>query len=180
MTTKRQPGRHTILTDELQTLIVTAVRSGNYLDDSARYAGIAESTLHLWLHKGRDYRDARDNGTTLTDRQLQYVSFMEAIEKARSDAVVRNVALIQRAAEENWQAAAWYLERTNPKKWGRHHTVEVTGEDGGPLRVEHSTVRESLAAKFAQAELAARAAIEASLADDDDEGGTPILRALGQ
>jgi hypothetical protein len=89
------------------------------------------------------------------------LNFLNVVEKARADAVIRNVGIIQQAAQDgSWQASAWYLERTNPRKWGRHETVEITGADGGAIQVQHS-VKDTLAAKFAAAEKAALQVIEA-------------------
>jgi hypothetical protein len=81
--------------------------------------------------------------------------------------MLRNIGIIQTAAQNGtWQAAAWYLERTNPKKWGRHDTVEVTGTDGGAIQVEVS-VKDTLRAKFEAAERAALDVIEAEVIDDE-------------
>ena len=51
---------------------------------------------------------------------------------------MRNVALIQKAAKDNWQAAAWYLERRYPEDYGRReqHKLEHTGPRGGPIQTE--------------------------------------------
>jgi hypothetical protein len=118
-------------------MIVAAVRGGSYLDDAASYAGVGERTVYAWLARGRDAEKAYEQGQPINVDEQACLQFQQAVQKARADAVVRNVALIQRAAEDgSWQAAAWYLERTNPRKWGRRDTVEVTGEDGGPVRVE--------------------------------------------
>jgi hypothetical protein len=38
------------------------------------------------------------------------------------------------AAGGTWQAAAWFLERTNRKDYGRNESVEITGKDGGPVK----------------------------------------------
>jgi hypothetical protein len=43
-------------------------------------------------------------------------------------------------ATENWQAAAWRLERKKPHKWGRHEPHEVTGADGGAIEVKAGVV----------------------------------------
>lgn len=54
------PGRPSQLTPELQAKIVTVVRAGNYLKTAAQYNGVGESTLRLWLQKGRAAAEARD------------------------------------------------------------------------------------------------------------------------
>jgi transposase len=128
-------GRHTKLTPEMQDRIVQAIQAGNYIEVAAQYAGISKGTLYRWLQNAEDasaddiYRDFRD-----------------AVESARSAAEVRNVALIQKAANDGtWQAAAWYLERTSWQRWGRR--TMVTGDAGEPIRVEvdhRQTLREML------------------------------------
>lgn len=155
MTTKRAPNRPTLLTDTVQETIVNAVRIGSYLDDAAMLAGISRSTLFAWMRDGRTAEERQQQGDTITEHETKLVNFMNAVEKARADAMLRNIGVIQTAAQNGtWQAAAWYLERTNPKKWGRHDTVEVTGADGGAIQVEHSA-KETLRAKFEAAEKAA-------------------------
>lgn len=173
-TPARKTGRRSLLTPEMEERILTAVRAGNYLDDAARYAGITDRTIFNWMKRGRDALDAAGGDDDLVDPDEQmYVRFFRSVERARSAAVVRNLSIIQRAAEVNWQAAAWYLERTNPRKWGRRDTLEVTGEDGGPVQVS-VTARETLAEKFAAAERTAREVIEARVVEPDE--GAPKLR----
>ena len=64
---------------------------------------------------------------------------MRSILKARADAEVRNVAYIRRAAQDpkTWQAAAWWLERSFPTRWGRQQkiTQEITGKDGKAIEM---------------------------------------------
>ena len=117
-------GRPSKLTPEVQDRIVQAIAAGNYLEVAAAYAGIGKTTLYRWLEHADDPKS--------DDR---YRHFREAVESARAQAEVRNVALIQKAANDGtWQAAAWHLERTAWQRWGRRSIV--TGEDGGPVRVE--------------------------------------------
>jgi hypothetical protein len=54
-----------------------------------------------------------------------------------AEAEMRDVALIAQAAKENWQAAAWRLERKYPARWGRTQH-EVTGKDGKPVEITNS------------------------------------------
>jgi transposase len=119
-------GRPTKLTPEVQDKIVTALRAGNYQETAATYAGISVPTFYRWMEQG-----------ATPDADVIYREFREAVEKAKADAEVRDVALIDRAAADgNWQAAAWKLERKFPNRWGRVNRTEVTGADGGALKVE--------------------------------------------
>jgi len=120
-------GRHTKLTPETHNKIIGAIKAGNYLETAAQYAGIDQATLHRWLNRGAD-----DN-----EPDPRYREFREAVQNARAEAEARNVALIQKAANEGtWQAAAWYLERTAHARWGRRASVEVSGEGGGAIVVD--------------------------------------------
>jgi hypothetical protein len=122
-------GRHPKLNEEVQKRIVDAIALGNYLDTAAQYGGINPSTFHRWMEKG-----SRD------DAEEPYASFYEAVENAKAAAEVRAVARIQAAANDGtWQAAAWWLERTRPKKFGRFDRSEVSGPEGGPVRLDVST-----------------------------------------
>lgn len=120
-------GRPTKFNEERAERLLQAVRGGNYLETAARYAGISYMTLRRWVLKADD-----------PDAPPEYVEFRDALEKARADAEVASLAKIQKASSEGaWQAAAWYLERSWPDRWGRRDTnrVELVGEGGGPVKV---------------------------------------------
>jgi hypothetical protein len=103
-----------VLTDDVQDRIIAAVRAGSYLDDAAAYAGIARQTLWRWLSDGRTAQDKHDNNEKLTDREQLLLEFCNAVEKARADAVIRNVGIIQQAAQDgSWQASASALILVN-------------------------------------------------------------------
>lgn len=116
---RRRPGRPTKLTDKRAALILDALRAGNYLETAAAAAGVHRDTLNEWRHKFPDFSDA--------------------VEKARAEAEVGHVGVIRRAAVETWQAAAWWLERSFPERWGRRdrHQVEHSGEVGITLAKLH-------------------------------------------
>lgn len=117
-------GRPSKLTAETQDRIVQAIQAGNYMEIAAQYAGISKNTLYRWLAMADD-----------PDVEDRYRDFRDAVESARAASEVRNVALIQRAANEGtWQAAAWYLERTAWQRWGRR--TMLTGDAGEPIKVE--------------------------------------------
>ena len=104
--------RLTKLTPALSARIALAIRVGNYLETAASLNGICEATLHNWLARGRKGRPP-------------YVAFLVAVEKARSAAEADALKEIKGAMRENWQAAAWYLERTRPDRWGRRLTLSI-------------------------------------------------------
>lgn len=107
-------GRPAKLTDEITRTITQAIAAGNYQRTAMKLAGIGESTFYQWLELGRQGRKP-------------YKEFAESVEKAQAQAEARNVAIIEQAASESWQAAAWWLERRFPDDWGRKERVEHGG-----------------------------------------------------
>jgi len=102
-------------TPEVRARIIQALQAGNYQDTACAFAGIAPATYYRWM------ADAE-----LPDADKELVEFREEVIKARAEAEIRNVAQIQLAAQEGtWQAAAWYLERSHPNRWGRYQRVDV-------------------------------------------------------
>ena len=98
-------GRKTKLTDERQQLIVAALKAGNYIDTACDYAGISHQSFYNWMEQG----EAAQRG--------KFFEFFEAVQKARSEAEMRNVNVVQKAAQGGtWQAAAWHLERSFPER----------------------------------------------------------------
>lgn len=110
-------------------LLLQALQAGNYVETACAYAGLAVSTVYLWLERGRNEKTRIEQGHAPDPKEATYVEISEAIEKARANAIVANVAVIQQAARTGtWQAAAWWLERTMPNQFGRRVQAEVTGK----------------------------------------------------
>ncbi len=109
--------RPTKLTEEVHDRIVGALLLGLYQDQAARYGGINPGTFYRWI----------DRGASELKKDAIYREFREAVQKARAEAEARRIAVIHQAAEDGtWQAAAWWLERSFPERWGRRQKVEVT------------------------------------------------------
>src|SRR6267142_3601228 len=96
--------------------IVDLIRAGNYLEVAATAAGIHRSTLYRWLRHGREQKRGR------------YRMFLSQVEKAQAEAESRDVALIAKAASEDWRAAAWRLERKAPRRYGPKVQLAVQQE----------------------------------------------------
>jgi len=118
------------LDERRQERLLEALRAGNYIETACAYAGVSKSSFYNYLAQGRKARDIADP----TDQDKWAMELLDAVEKARADAEIRNVHLIQQAAQGGtWQAAAWFLERSMPQKWARREKVEMSGPDGGPI-----------------------------------------------
>lgn len=119
-----KPGRPTALDDQTQAVIVRAISVGATFEAAANAGGVVYNTFNEWMKKG----EAAKSG--------KYRDFYEAVKKAKGNRQIRWLAQIEKAADGgNWQAAAWKLERTEPKNFGRQR-VEHTGADGGPIQVQ--------------------------------------------
>lgn len=101
--------------------IVAVLRAGNYPAVAAAAAGITEKTYYQWLRWGRSDAAA----------DAPYRDFATRVERALSEGEARNVTLVASAATENWQAAAWMLERRWPERWAR---VNLREKDERPAQ----------------------------------------------
>ncbi len=111
------------LTPELQEKILLHLRVGAYVETAAACAGIHKDTFYEWMKKG-----ARG--------QQPYVAFAQAVNKAVAESESRDLATILKAAQSQWQAAAWRLERRFPEKYGRNDRLKVDAKiehDGASL-----------------------------------------------
>ena len=71
-------------------------------------------------------------------RKLLRRQFSQAVTRARADARVGAIATIRRAMPDDWKAAAFYLERTDPQSWGRSTRHEHSGPAGAPIGTEET------------------------------------------
>ena len=126
----------TKLNEQTQAVLVEAIRKGNYIDNAAAMAGIAESSYYHWIERG----DADIEAGKVTI----YSEFSEAIKRAKAEGEQIDLDHIADAAGKgNWQAAAWRLERRFPTKWGKQDK----------LQLEHSGKIGQDAAEMTDAEL---------------------------
>lgn len=115
------------LDDPKVTLLIQALQGGNYVETACLYAGLAPSTVYRWVERGNNEKHRQAEGQSPDPTESQYIELCEAVEKARAQAIVANVTIIQQAARTGtWQAAAWWLERSVPNQFGRRIQAEVT------------------------------------------------------
>lgn len=127
-------GRPTKLTPDIQVKLVQAIKAGNYFNVACEYVGIDYRTFRNWMKKGEESKSG------------QYFQFFHAIKKAEAEAETRMVAIWQNAMKDDWKAAATFLERKYPDRWGRKDKQEVTHNGS----VEISGAKEKLVARINQ------------------------------
>ena len=98
-------GRPTKLTPERADDLVVLLAARVPVEVAARSVNVSRRTLDRWLWRQPDLRarveQARAAGPEATD----------ALSEARA------VVLILRAAQADWRASAWWLERRAPERW---------------------------------------------------------------
>ena len=146
--------RPTKLTPEVQLEICNWLKLGYYQEDAAIMAGISASTYYEWMKKGELERVALEEGEkalTLPDTSLPasedgtpeielvypFMEFSEAVKKARAEAEGAHIRNIRKAADNGvWQASAWFLESSHPKKWGKRSQLYLVAENDEPVQFE--------------------------------------------
>jgi transposase len=106
-------GRPTKRTPEAQERILAALRKGMTKKAAAAAGGMGYSTLNEWEHDEPEFADA--------------------VKAAESDSQQELLKKIWTASDQQWQAAAWMLERRWPQDFARRQALEMSGPDGGPI-----------------------------------------------
>jgi hypothetical protein len=160
MNTPARTGRPTKLDHARAAAIVADVAAGNFQKTAALANGISYKTYKEWMRRGAS-GDPADG---------IYRSFRASVKMALAAAERDAVAKIQKAAADGqWQAVAWYLERTKPRRFGRIDRVRAE------IMVRRGTLTPALARGAARAVLLQRRAAALPITYDDggDAGGRP-------
>lgn len=159
-------GRPTLLNVTIASNVINALRGGSYTRTACEFAGITEASFHSWRGRGEVEIDrviamggdaegilakveilpdgkARELAELFADRpeefdetEWPFVVFSRQVKSARAQAEVRAIMSVRAAFGDNWQAAAWFLERTAPDRFGRRDRINHEGPKiGGPVEV---------------------------------------------
>ena len=128
-------GRPTKLTTELTEEIAKYLRAGNYIETTAALVGINRDSIYEWLKRGaaEQERLMKNPRARIRKREQIFVEFSDTVKKAQAQSEAMLVGLVGKAAEKNWTAAAWRLERKFPDKWGRTERNVATAQND-PLK----------------------------------------------
>lgn len=182
-----KPGRPArLLEPGIKKAILDTLRVGVPISIACQASGIAEQSYRNWINRGHAEHEARSSGVDADGNDYDpdpdedpYVEFYLEVIQARSAAAIRNMGIVQAAAQggqiiENskkryknddgewveeetvkrtapdWRAATWYLEKSHRSEFGKDATqVELTGAGGGPIEV-NLTPPEDLAKRLAE------------------------------
>ena len=138
---QRLRGRPLRLTDAVAETVCGALKEGAYAEEAAAMAGIGRSTYYMWLSKGRVARSRREEDLPVSVTDQGFLDFLDSVERASVAPEMEALRIIHRAAEGgSWRAAAWFLERRYPHKWGPGRKedfdgIRPLGEEGRPPEV---------------------------------------------
>ena len=102
---------------KLVQAILNSIKIGTPKRYAAMASGLSEAQFYVWVEK--------------------YPEFAEAVKSAEAEAVQMHVARVTKAAEKQWQASAWMLERRFRDDFALRQ--EITGKDGEPIGLGNVT-----------------------------------------
>lgn len=105
---RRRRGRPSEFTQSRVSAILAAVRLGMSFKDAAACAGVSYMTFNRWRERGM-----------APNAPEEYCDFCRRLDVARAEVQNDCLKQINKAAIEDWKAAAWLLERLNPEDWGK-------------------------------------------------------------
>jgi hypothetical protein len=158
-TGRKPPSRN----DPRVQVLLANLEQGQFLSTACDAAGIHRSTVARWVKRGEEAQVSMEiDGDEIDVSELAYCDISDTIKKAQGTAQSRALTIIQEAAiSGTWQAAAWYLERAHPQRWGRFSRTETDEMPSGVPR-ETPTAKELMVEIEAHIENEVRLRLEAA------------------
>lgn len=135
------------LTPTLAEMVTHLVAYGCSIESSAEQCGISRHTFNAWVRRGKaalqeaEQRMPDEAALSVTYRtklllaidpiERPFADFASAVESALGRAEVGYSLAMRRHADDDWRAAAWWLERRNARLYGNRETIRV-GAAGPP------------------------------------------------
>lgn len=111
-------GRPFKLDDDVKQAILENILALNTIDKATQAAGVSTTSFYRWMERGEESGCAPE----LRD-------FAVAVKRAIAEAETRLSTIIANAAQTQWQAGAWLLERRNPATWAMKRPDDLKGAD---------------------------------------------------
>jgi hypothetical protein len=121
-------GRPTKFVPQVLEILLEALAEGCSIVDACMIAGISPRTYRHWWSIAK--ADGPDSPP--------FIAFFAALHRTRAEARRKALARVIGQLDSplgDWRAAAWFLERSDPARWGIKHKVkaEVSGPRGEPV-----------------------------------------------
>lgn len=129
--------------------IVELVQAGNYLETAAGAAGVGRNTFQSWMNWGEEY-EGKEEAEVPADRRI-YWAFRVAILHAREVATAKILRKIERAAIDDWRAAAWLLERTRGTAYINKERIQHSRDPDSPPLATSTVVVLTVEERLAEA-----------------------------
>ena len=115
-------GRPTDLTPEVIEDVRRILPTVMYLESVADYLGISRETIRQWCKRGRrEQKRLRHPKAKPKPKEAIYLQFIGVYKKALAEGEIHDAGVIKKASSEQWQAAAWRLERRFHDRWGNQN-----------------------------------------------------------
>ncbi len=128
-----------ILREDVKQKLLTALSKGATYRLACGYAGIAYQTFREWMKRAEPL-------IVLHEEQLEvhpdkvYLDFYCNVKRVEAYTAIKWLEKIDAAANIQWQAAAWKLERRHPNDYGRVVNEEKDAEEDESLQKARSEV----------------------------------------
>ncbi len=126
-------GQPTLLTPAVLEDVRRILPTVMYLESVGDYLGVARTTWRGWLRRGhKEAKRLRNPRCKPNPVEAIYLEFLHTCKKALAEGEIYDAGVIKKAAAEQWQAAAWRLERRFPDRWGKRERLDHQHTGTGP------------------------------------------------
>lgn len=132
------------------------LESGAYENLTYSLVGVCKTSWMLWKKTGKALAEELSSGrrVTLLPWEKRTVDFAAMVAQAKARGKYEHIKNIKAAGAtpDHWQASAWYLERTDPERFGRKDTMKVAAQVAhanlGLTPEEEDSFKKGMAALF--------------------------------
>jgi len=129
------PDRKVKKTPGTMELILEKIREGASVAGACHAAGVTTATLRGWRKRDPEFDTACKSAWELGTAAYEEAAFSRGKDGTVADVYHQGLVVGQKI-EHHDTLLLKTLERRAPEDWGRQQRVELTGQGGGPLRVQ--------------------------------------------
>lgn len=100
--------------------IIEAIKLGVDLEIAVHAVGVSMSEAFHWLERGKTEDAKMAAGMKANRAETKFLTFWKEVTQARATSIAQVQMNMRRATIDDWKAAAWWLEKTMPEKYGKN------------------------------------------------------------